>query len=78
MAADGRESPFQGEHKRAGKIRYVGLSEVAAATPTRFRSVEEYRMVFSSVRDGIALEVGVWVGQRMLPATASYWVLSDG
>lgn len=49
------------------------------------RSVEEYRMAFSSVHDGIALEVGVWVSalthgdtlarQRKLPDRIHYWVI---
>jgi hypothetical protein len=59
---------------------------MAAMTGAQVRSVEEYTMVFSSVRDGIALEAGVWVSvldryddrsgaQRGLSGRTSYWVL---
>jgi hypothetical protein len=59
---------------------------MATVTHTQIRSVEEYKMVFSSVRDGIALEVGVWVNnvpaggygpddRVKLPDKVTYWVL---
>jgi hypothetical protein len=58
-------------------------ANMAVATHMQVRSVEEDKMVFSSVRDGIALEVGVWVttpagdgygpgGQWKLPNKVTY------
>lgn len=61
-------------------------ASATAVTHAQVHSVEEYRMIFSTVRDGIALEAGVWVtpqighddgtgARREFSEMASYWVL---
>jgi hypothetical protein len=71
----------------ASRSATAGLrADMVTQAQMQVRSVEEYKMVFSSVRDGIALEVGVWVtpsaaedggpdGQWKLPDKVTYWVL---
>jgi heme-degrading monooxygenase HmoA len=44
-----------------GQAAITWYANIAAVTHMQVRSVEEYELVFSSVRDGIALDGGMWV-----------------